>query len=141
MKLTNFQIMNQQFVPALENLLKKEMPLSTCEELVECLQEIEEKSKIIQRVRVSLIDKYLEKDDKGKPVVIDNTTPKFISDEAKSKFMAEVTELLKGNFEVKFDSKVILKETDVMSAQEYMLIKDFIKIEKNINKPIDTDKK
>jgi hypothetical protein len=122
--------MNQQFVPALENLLKKEMPLSTCEELVECLQEIEEKSKIIQRVRVSLIDKYLEKDDKGKPVVIDNTTPKFISDEAKSKFMAEVTELLKGNFEVKFDSKVILKETDVMSAQEYMLIKDFIKIEK-----------
>jgi hypothetical protein len=133
--------MNQQFVPALENLLKKEMPLSTCEELVECLQEIEEKSKIIQRVRVSLIDKYLEKDDKGKPVVIDNTTPKFISDEAKSKFMAEVTELLKGNFEVKFDSKVILKETDVMSAQEYMLIKDFIKIEKNINKPIDTDKK
>jgi hypothetical protein len=141
MKLTNFQIMNPQFVPALENLLKKEMPLSTCEELAECLLEIEEKSKIIQKVRLSLIDKYLVKDDKGKPVVIDNKIPQFVDEEAKSKFMAEVSELLKGNFEVKFDSKVVLKETEVMPAHEYMLIKDFIKIEKNVSKPIDTEKK
>jgi len=141
MKLSNMQAMNPQFIPTIEKLLKRSMPVSVCSELVECLKEIEEKLGTLNKVRVALIDKYLAKDEKGQPIVLNGTSPKFIDEEAQKKFMAEVQELLSGDFEVKFDSRIELNETDVMPAQEYMLVRDFIKIIKKVQEPIDISKK
>ena len=98
MKLTNLQILNPQFVPALEKILKKEIPLSTCEELAKIILDIEERSKLIEKVRSAMIDKYLEKDDKGQPVVINGNQPSYKSKESEQKFMGELNELLRGEF-------------------------------------------
>lgn len=133
MKLTNLQILNPQFVPALEKILKKEIPLSTCEELAKIILDIEERSKLIEKVRSAMIDKYLEKDDKGQPVVIDGNQPKYKSPEGQQKFMGELNELLKGEFEVQLTNKVNLEESDKMSGQEYLLVKDLINI---VKKPV-----
>jgi hypothetical protein len=141
MKLTNLQVLNPQFVQALEKLLKKEMPLSTCAKLAEVLVEIEKKAALLQKIRTAMVDKYLEKDAQGKPVVIDGSKPKYKSAEAQEKFMGELNELLKGDFEVPFDEKVNIPETEAMVAQEYLLIKDFISITKKSTGALDAAKK
>ena len=142
MKLTNLQILNPQFVQALEKLLKKEMPLSTCAKLAEVLMEIEKKAALLQKIRTAMVDKYLEKDPKtGKPVIVDGSKPKYKSVEAQEQFMGELNELLKGDFEVSFDEKVNIPETEAMVAQEYLLIKDFISITKKVTGALDATKK
>jgi hypothetical protein len=133
MKLTNLQILNPQFVPALEKILKKEIPLSTCEELAKIIMDIEDRFKLIEKVRSAMIDKYLEKDTKGQPVVINGNQPKYKTKEDEKKFLGELNELLIGEFEVVLTDKVNLSEDDKMSGQEYLLVKDFITVNK---KPI-----
>jgi hypothetical protein len=138
MKLSNMQVMNPQFVPALDKLMKKSIPVSVCVELADCISEIEKKINTIQKVKNAIIDKYLEKDAKGKVILIDGKSPKYTSVDAQQKFISEVNDLLKENFEVTFNSKIDLDETDLMSAQEYVLIKDFVNI---VKKSIDATKK
>jgi hypothetical protein len=132
------QVMNPQFVPALDKLMKKSIPVSVCVELADCISEIEKKINTIQKVKNAIIDKYLEKDAKGKVILIDGKSPKYTSVDAQQKFISEVNDLLKENFEVTFNSKIDLDETDLMSAQEYVLIKDFVNI---VKKSIDATKK
>lgn len=146
MKLSNFQIMNPQFVPALEKLLKKEMSVSMCESLAISITEIEKKGAVLQKVKTALVDKYLEKDAKGKPIVLGGIngtpqTPKYKSSEAQQQFMKELTELLQGNFEVPFDKKIDVPEDDMMNAQEYMLVRDLINITKKPTGALDISKK
>ena len=138
MKLSNMQVMNPQFVPALDKLMKKSIPVSVCVELADCISEIEKKINTIQKVKNAIIDKYLEKDAKGKVILIDDKYPKYINADAQQKFISEVNELLKDGFEVTFNSKIDVDETDLMSAQEYVLIKDFVNI---IKKHVDIAKK
>lgn len=138
MKLSNMQVMNPQFVPALDKLMKKSIPVSVCVELADCISEIEKKINTIQKVKNAIIDKYLEKDAKGKVILIDDKYPKYINADAQQKFISEVNELLKDGFEVTFNSKIDVDETDLMSAQEYVLIKDFVNI---IKKHVDVAKK
>jgi hypothetical protein len=133
MKISNLQILNPQFVPALDKLLKKEMPLSTCEELAKAILDIEQKAVLLQKVRTAMVDKYLEKDPNGKPVIIDGNKPKYKSDEAQKQFMGELNELIRGDFEVTLTKKIDLSEEDIMPAQEYILIRDFVNL---IKKPV-----
>jgi signal transduction histidine kinase len=140
MKLTNVQILNPQFVPALEKLLKKSMSVSTCEALAVAISEIEKKGSILQRVRTAMVDKYLEKDAKGKPVIINENQPKYKSTEAKQQFLTELNELLQGSFEVAFDKKIDVSEDEVMPAQEYMLIRDLVNIVKKSTGALDISK-
>lgn len=140
MKLSNMQVMNPQFVPALDKLMRKSIPVSVCAELADCIVEIEKKINTIQKVKSAIIDKYLEKDAKGQVVIVDDKMPKFLNVEAQQKFYTEINELLRGEFEVTFNSKIDLDETDVMSAQEYVMIKDFVKIKK-VEKVVDISKK
>lgn len=139
MKLSNAQIMNPQFVPALDKLMRKSIPVSVCAELAECIAEIEKKLSTVMKVKNAIIDKYVEKDDKGQVAMIDGKAPKFVSDDARGKFMEEVNELLRGEFEVAFNSKIDLDESDKMTAQEYVMIKEFVQIKKS-DKVVDVSK-
>jgi hypothetical protein len=141
MKLSNLQIMNPQFVPALEKLLKKEMPISTCEALAVAITEIEKQGALLQKVRNALIDKYLEKDDKGKPIVINGNQPKYKNPEAQQQFMKELGVLLQESFEVSFDKKIDISEDEIMSAQEYMLVRDLVNITKKTTGALDISSK
>lgn len=139
MKLSNVQIMNSQFIPALDKLMRKSIPVSVCAELAECIAEIEKKLSTIMKVKSAIIDKYVEKDDKGQVVLVDGKSPKFVSEEARISFVDEINELLKGEFEVNFNSKIELNESDKMTAQEYVMIKDFVQIKKS-EKVVDVSK-
>jgi hypothetical protein len=134
------QILNPQFIPALDKLMRKSIPVSVCEELANCITEIEKKINTVQKVKSAVIDKYLVKDAKGQVVIVDDKMPKFIDDEAKQNFYKEINELLRGEFEVTFNSKIALDESDKMTAQEYVMIKDFVEIKK-VEKIVDISKK
>ena len=125
------QILNPQFVPAIEKLLKKEIPLSVCEELAKIIMDIESKIQLVNKVRSAIIEKYLEKDEKGQPKILNGTQPVYKSPEAEQKFLGELNELLSGGFEVQLSKKIDLdSEIDKMSGQEYLLVKDLINIVK-----------
>jgi hypothetical protein len=139
MKLSNMQILNPLFVPTLDKLMRKNIPITICAELSDSISEIETKIANVQKVKDIIVDKYLEKDEKGQVVVIDGKTPKYKNDEAQQKFVTEVNELLRGEFEISFNSKIDLDESDTMSVQEYMLIKNFVNV-KNSSNIIDASK-
>ena len=62
--------------------MKKSIPVSVCVELADCISEIEKKINTIQKVKNAIIDKYLEKDAKGKVILIDDKYPKYINADA-----------------------------------------------------------
>lgn len=131
MKIKGITLLNPNFVPALEKLLGKEMPIADCVALSEAVGEIEKHIETVQKARKGLIDRYVEKDESGASKITrkdDTTEVQFKSQEDRVAFAKDVEELGNQEFDIRFDTKIVISKDEKMSPRDYLLIKDFVEI-------------
>ena len=138
MKVTAAQILRPVFLPALNSLLKRKLDMPQCVAIAEATTKIEEHLKTVNKIRKGLIDKYVEKDDKGQPRWLNQEAgePLYISEEAAEAFEKESLALMKTEFDVEFDEsmKVVLTNEDQMEPQFYRALSGFVKYDPNAKK-------
>ena len=91
----------------LDVILAKELPVKTAYWLARFLDKVKAEYTAMDKVRITLIEKYAKKDKDGKPMmkkVKDGERPKEydLTDENMEKFQAEYAELGKTEFEIDF---------------------------------------
>lgn len=122
------QMMEPEFMIAMTGLLKRELPMPQCVAISDAITELETHLKSIDRIRKGILEKYLEKDENGLPLFLDEAKqrPKFISAEAEKAFMEESSALIKTEYEVAFDeaNMVVLTKDDRMSPKHYRLLQN-----------------
>lgn len=130
MKIKNITIMAEDFNPAFQRLLKKDITVKECITLAQVLEKINEQLGAIETTKLSMIDDLVVKKEDGsiKTGGPNNASPVYKSEEAEKQALQKYRELAKEEFEIDLKQKVKLKPDTEMSTADYMLLKDFIEV-------------
>lgn len=124
-----FTVVRPEFQVALSKLLDADVPVETAFKLRGMAEIIAKELKKFGEVRSKLLEKYAEKDDKGKPVMDEQRNYKF-SNENLPKIAKELEKLSKIEFKL---ASVSLKElgSDIkLSAKDLLALGDMVVLEK-----------
>jgi len=134
MEIKNSVIMSPNFIPAVEKLLKVEMPVKECIELAEAVEVINEKLRALETAKKSIMDRFAKKDENGEmitqPSVQDPNlrTPIFESEDSAKNFAEEIQKMLEEKADIPLKSKIKVKGTVNMTTDDFMVIKDLVEI-------------
>lgn len=129
MKIKNLTAMNPMFVPALDKLIKKDLPVKTCFSLAKMVKEINDNLEIIDKAKLAIVDKYAQKDEDGKIRFQDNGQPLFNSDEDKKKFLEDLKDLAEQEFDISVETKIPLPSDIKMSVDEILAIEHIVELD------------
>lgn len=124
MKLSNEEILTD--IAKLKEISQKQLPIKASYAIAKNLKRIEDELEVYYQEREKLIDKYAEKDDKGK-VKADETGQIIFKDGCKGRWVKDIKELLaiENDIEIhKFPIDVL--EGYSMSPEELMAIEYMI---------------
>jgi hypothetical protein len=134
MEIKNSTIMSPNFIPAMNKLLKVEMPVKECIALAEAIDKINDKLKVLETAKKGIMDRFAKKDESGElvtqPTVSDPNlrTPVFESEESAKEFAEEIQKLLDEATELPLEGKITLKGDIQMSTEDFMVVKDLVAI-------------
>ena len=127
MKLLNGIINSPELPAALSGLMKREISVKQCVELSSMVEMLNMQKSIIERTRMTIIEKHaMKKDDDNIVLQEDGRTPAFPDEEAQIRCQEEVKELMAESFDIPLSSKIPVKEDDKMTLQDYNVLKDII---------------
>ncbi len=128
MKLKNIIFANG-FIQALVNLETQRLPMGKAFTLKKLDKQVNEKAKIYDEVRLTLIDKYTEKDAEGKNVPVLDAEGKTLEGQVKitdpDAFNKEYQELLDIEEDYDFE-KMTLPDSIEISTKDLVLLEDII---------------
>lgn len=130
MKIKNFTVMSDEFNPAFQRLLKKDITVKECMTLAQILEKINAQLEAIETAKLAFIDNLVVKDKDGriKTGGPNNANPIYKSEECEKQAFEKYRALAEEEFEIDLDQKVKLKSDTRMSTADYMILKDFIEV-------------
>lgn len=131
MKIKNGLLMEEDFMPAFEELLLKDLPAKQCLELAEALDDIAKKAMAVQRARRAIVEKYAQKGEDGQIKSRKDNPDKidFGTKENEEKCAKEIVDLFNEEYDVPLSSKVTIKSSDVSTGRKMLLLRDIVEIE------------
>ena len=134
MEVKNSVIMSPNFIPAVDKLLKVEMPIKNCIELAEAVDKINDKLKSLSAAKKAIMTRFAKLDEKGEivtqPAISDPNlrTPIFESEESASAFALEIQGMLDEVTDVAIKSKIKINGNLMFTTDDLMAIKDLIEV-------------
>ena len=128
MEIKNFKLIEDDFVPAFEELMYKQMPAKQCLELATCLDEIVTHVGILRQTRKTIVLKHATKDGKQESAQVTEGTIIFPTPEAKQACTEETLEIMNEAFEIPLTERIKIKDSDLSTPRKMRLLSDVIEI-------------
>jgi hypothetical protein len=128
MKIKNVDILSNDFLPAFERLMYRQMPAKQCLELAQCLDELTSHQNITRKARTVIIEKYAVKDKSNKVVSDGLGNAVFPNDKAMQKCMAELKEIDDDTVEINLTSKITIYDDEHVVPMHIKVLRDVISI-------------
>lgn len=105
---------------SLKKITDKELPIKTSYRLYRFLRDCSKEMEILEKARIKLIEKYAEKKEEGKEIIV--------PEKNRNKFQEEFSILLREKVEIKFDPISIDDLGDItMSTNDIVLMQKIFK--------------
>lgn len=134
MEVKNSVIMSPAFIPAVEKLLKVEMPVKDCIELAGAVDTINDKLRVLEKAKRSIMDRFAKKDEEGNLITQPSPsnpnlgTPIFESEEKAQEFAVEIQKMLDEVTDIPLQNKIKLNDGVSMTTDDFMIIKDLVEV-------------
>lgn len=128
MEIKNSNVLHNEFLPAFERLMYRQMPAKQCLELSVCLDELTAHRNIAQKAKAVIIDKYGVKDKDGKVLVDSNGNVSFKDGEIGNKCISELKEIDGESITINLTNKVTIFEDEEYAPIHLRLLKDVLNI-------------
>ena len=134
MEVKNSVIMSPNFIPAVEKLMRVDMPIKNCIALNEAVVKINEKLRVLDDTKKTVMERFAKKDEDGKMVTQqseDNPnlrTPVFESSEKAMEFAKEIQEMLEEVTDIPLDEKIKVSSDTKMTTDEFLVLQDLIEV-------------
>lgn len=128
MKIKNGLMMQEDFIPAYQDLLKRDILVKECLELNKCLQDFGGHIKALQSTRKNIIEKYAVKDEDGAPKTNDKGEALFKDVESAQACIKEMMELSDDTFEAKITNKIKIYDDEIFTGRKLALLEDIVEV-------------
>lgn len=128
MKIKNGFIVDDEFMPALSYILKREMTAKQCLEMNQAVDELTAHQKVIARSKYQIMEKHSKKDEEGKMMTEENGDVIFPDEETRQKCLKEILEIMNEEYDVDLSSKIVVYEDEPFRPSYYNVIKDLVDI-------------
>ena len=127
MEIKNFLMMNNNFMPAFERLLKKEITAKSCLQLSTAYDEIVTQITVIDRTRQAIAHRYAKRTEDGSISLDAENAIEFDNEDSRLKALCQIDEILNETLEVDLD-QVVLKPDECMTTEDFILLKYIVKV-------------
>lgn len=129
MKIKNQTVMAPSFIPAVEKLLKLELPVKDCMQLAKSIREMNEQLALIDKAKTGIMDRFVVKDDNSQiQVEEDGKTPKFKTEDGKKEFLKALVELLSEDFDISLENKIKIPDNAKFTTEDFVSVEDLIEV-------------
>jgi hypothetical protein len=128
MKIQNAFVMEQDFIPAFDELLKKPMPAKQCLEMITSSEQITAEYNRLMKAQFLTLQQYCVKKENGSLASDERNGVIFVDKAAEEACTKEIADLKSGSVEISLTNKVRVYEDDVFTPRNIFLLKDLIDI-------------
>jgi hypothetical protein len=121
-------VMEPDFIPAFDELLKKPMPAKQCLEMITSSEKITEEYNRLMKAQLLVLQQYCVMKDDGTLKFDDKGNVVFKDKESETAGNKEVADLKSGTIEIPLTNKVKVYDDDVSTPRKIFLLKDLIEI-------------
>ena len=134
MEIINVKVIEDDFIPAFEELMYKQMPAKQCLELCTCLDELVAQANVLRRSKKTIILKHAVTDGKPENVKSDaNGSVIFPSPESELAAKTEIAEILMESIDIPLTERIKIFDDDISTPRKMRLLSDVIEI---VERPI-----
>ena len=128
MQIKNAYVMEPDFIPAFDELLKKPLPAKQCLEMITSSELITAEYNRLMKAQLLVLEQYCVKKEGGTLKFDANGNIVFKDAESEKMGTKEVLDLKSGIFEIPLTNKVKIYDDDIITARKIFLLKDLIEI-------------
>lgn len=129
MEIKNYKIIQDNFIPAVEWLLVREMPAKKCLELSAAYDELVTQANTLQRAKSAIIIRHATKDNNLENVKHDEKGEIiFPSSKAEEDCKREINEIMNESFEVAITGRIKIYDDEKVTAQRLGLLSDIVDV-------------
>lgn len=122
LKIKNVNVLHNDFLPAFEKLMYRQMPAKQCLELSMSLEELTSHQAVARKARVAILTKHGKKNPDGTVMADTNGNAIFPDLAAQNACMAELAEIDQDTIEIPLTDKItVYEDEDFIPVQMYML--------------------
>jgi hypothetical protein len=138
MKIKNQYVIEDDFLAAFDELLKKDMTAKQCLEMIQSIETLTAHYKTLKNTQLTIVKKYAVLNDHGEVTFLDGTKIAFKSLEDDSKCNKELVEIRQETIDIPLSSKIKIYDDDVSTPRKMWLLSDIVEI---ADRPVSETKK
>jgi hypothetical protein len=128
MQVKNQVVIEDDFLVAFNDLLKKDMTAKQCLEMIQSTEPLTAQYKALKSAQLAIVKKYAVLDDKGEVKFLNGVNIVFKSKEDESKCNTELLEIRKESIDIPLSTKIKMYEDDVSTPRKMWLLSDIVEM-------------
>lgn len=128
MNILNALVLEDDFIKAFDELLKKEMPAIQCMQVIQSFDELLNHYNILKRTQVAIVSKHAIIDDKGGIKFDDKGNAIFKSKDAEKQCQEEIFEIRGESIEIPLADKIKIYDDDISTPRKLFLLQSLIDV-------------